>query len=87
MIADGIVQKLYALRNYIKKPVIINSAYRCPAHNAAVGGNNNSQHLKGAAVDITIAGLRPDFVANIASLIGFKRVYFVLGRHFTHCGL
>lgn len=30
------------------------SAYRCPAHNAAVGGATSSQHMMGAACDLNI---------------------------------
>lgn len=41
------------------KPVLINSAYRCPSRNAAVGGAKNSQHLTGRAVDIRINGIDP----------------------------
>lgn len=34
-------------------PITINSGYRCPALNAAVGGVATSQHTKGQAADIT----------------------------------
>ena len=33
-------------------PLNVNSAYRCPSHNAAVGGVRNSQHVQGTAADI-----------------------------------
>lgn len=36
------------------KPIIINSGYRSPALNKAVGGVNNSKHLQGLAVDIKV---------------------------------
>ncbi len=35
------------------KPVKVNSGYRCPELNRAVGGVSNSQHLTGEAADIT----------------------------------
>lgn len=35
------------------KPLHVNSGYRCPALNKAVGGKPTSQHLKGEAADIT----------------------------------
>ena len=35
-------------------PIHINSGYRCPKHNAEVGGVANSQHVFGNAADITI---------------------------------
>lgn len=37
-------------------PVIINSGYRCPMLNKAVGGQTNSNHLTGCAVDIHCPG-------------------------------
>ena len=36
-------------------PVTVNSGYRCPKHNLAVGGVVNSQHMKGEAADVCCA--------------------------------
>lgn len=36
-------------------PVSVNSGYRCPKHNLAVGGVVNSQHMKGEAADVCCA--------------------------------
>lgn len=33
-------------------PVSVSSGYRCPKHNAEVGGVSGSQHLKGEAADV-----------------------------------
>lgn len=41
------------LRERYGKPIIVNSGYRCPALNSAVGGSKTSDHLKGMAADIT----------------------------------
>ena len=38
-------------------PVIINSGYRAPAVNKAVGGVPTSNHLTGCAVDIRVSGM------------------------------
>ena len=35
-------------------PISVNSGYRSPALNKAVGGVSNSQHMKGEAADITV---------------------------------
>lgn len=44
---------LEPVRERLGKPIIVNSGFRCPVHNAAVGGVANSQHMKGEAADIT----------------------------------
>jgi hypothetical protein len=39
-----------------EQPIIINSGYRCPMLNKAVGGSPSSNHLTGCAVDIHCPG-------------------------------
>ena len=58
--ADTIVRmKLVAekcfepVRNWYGKPIKINSFYRSPKLNSAVGGAFKSQHVKGEAIDLT----------------------------------
>ncbi len=38
-------------------PIVINSGYRSPQVNAAVGGAKGSNHLTGCAADIRVAGM------------------------------
>lgn len=40
--------------------VTVNSGYRDPAKNAAVGGAKQSQHMKGKALDLNVKGLTDD---------------------------
>lgn len=42
------------LREAYGKPIYVNSGYRCPKLNRAVGGVSTSQHLKGQAADIDV---------------------------------
>lgn len=42
------------LRERYGKPITVNSGYRCPELNKAVGGSKTSQHMKGLAADITV---------------------------------
>ncbi len=58
------VVKLQQLREDLNASIRINSGYRCPAHNAAIGGAKNSQHKLGTATDIVVSGLTPDEVAD-----------------------
>lgn len=41
------------LREAYGKPIKVNSGYRCPKLNKAVGGSATSQHMTGQAADIT----------------------------------
>lgn len=41
------------LREAYGRPIYVNSGYRCPALNRAVGGVPHSYHLTGRAADIT----------------------------------
>lgn len=40
-------------RELLGKPIHVNSGFRCPLHNTAVGGTAKSQHILGEAADIT----------------------------------
>ena len=52
-------------RERLGRPVVVNSGYRCPKHNAEVGGVANSQHMKGEAADV-----RPREVGKIIEELG-----------------
>ena len=54
-------------RERLGKPIYVNSGYRCPRHNAAVGGVPNSQHMRGEAADIRLAEIADN--AEIVSAI------------------
>ena len=67
-VLDNIKQlaiQLQAIRDYVGKPIRINSAYRSKAHNKAIGGVKTSQHILGKAADITIDTFTPDEVVSI----------------------
>ncbi len=49
-----IEQLLDPIRAAWGSPIAVNSGYRCPKLNAAVGGVSTSQHLRGEAADITV---------------------------------
>ena len=48
-------------------PISVNSGYRCPVLNKAVGGVSTSQHQKGEAADITVGS--PELNRQLFNLI------------------
>jgi len=66
---------LEPVRRHFGKPVRINSGYRGPALNAAVGGSSKSQHCNGEAVDFEIDGLpNPDLAKWVAENCDFDQI-------------
>lgn len=66
---------LEPVRRHFGKPVRINSGYRGPALNKAVGGSAKSQHCNGEAVDFEIDGLpNPDLAKWVAENCEFDQI-------------
>jgi uncharacterized protein YcbK (DUF882 family) len=59
-----VANQLQILRNYLGKPIQINSAWRSEEYNASVGGVKDSQHIMGRAADIVVRDLNPIEVYN-----------------------
>ncbi len=57
------------LREAYGQPIRVNSGFRCPKHNQAVGGVANSQHLRGEAADIAPMGGGAAELQRLAALI------------------
>lgn len=53
-----LAQMLEHIRYYIDRPIRINSGYRCPMLNRAVGGSTTSLHVRGLAADIFCSSFR-----------------------------
>ncbi len=56
---------LDCLRESIKRPITIVSAYRSPRYNAQLNGAaSNSQHRLNCAIDFKVAGMKPETAFN-----------------------
>lgn len=83
-IDDEAMDKLQALRIRLGRPLIIFSAYRSKAHNAAVGGAKASQHLKAKAFDVSMANHSPTFFETAARAVGFTGFGYYPKQGFMH---
>ena len=83
-IDTDLVNVLQKIRDHFGKPVTINSAYRTPGRNKAVGGQAYSQHLYGKAADIKINGVAPKKVAAYAETLLPKRGGIGVYATFVH---
>ena len=82
-ISGVLLDGLERLRTIVGKPIYVTNAYRCPEHNAAVGGVSNSQHVQGTAADIYVDGMGVWELANICKQI-FDGVGEYYGQEFVH---
>ena len=55
-IAKSLVITLNFLRKHYGKSINVNSGYRCPSHNKAIGGSATSKHMQGLAADFWFSG-------------------------------
>ena len=79
-----LVAILQKIRSHFGKPVKINSAYRTPGRNKAVGGTEYSQHLYGMAADIQISGVSPSKIAAYAETLLKNRGGIGIYNTFVH---
>lgn len=73
---------LQPLRTAWGRPMTINSGYRCPELNRAVGGVATSQHTKGEAADVACDD--PYALAQLAHELGLPYDQMILYPTFVH---
>lgn len=84
LIDKRLVDVLDRIRERLGVPIIVNSGYRCPEHNAEVGGVSDSQHVLGTAADITYDGIDIDRLAEIAEECGADGIGKYYYQDFVH---
>ncbi len=67
------------LREKIREPIYINSTYRSPEYNTAVGGAKNSLHLEFNAIDFTIS--RKSVLQRKMDLISIYNILKLIDRN------
>lgn len=83
-ISPRLMHVLDAIRSVIGQPIYVNSGYRCPVHNANVGGVPNSQHVDGTAADLTYDGIDVDYLARVAEECGADGIGKYWSQGFVH---
>jgi len=90
LLHPALIIALQTIRDHVGKPIRVNSAFRSPAHNRAIGGASNSLHTLGLAADVVIDGMTPIEVASLASDMGLGGIkayptftHIDVGRHRT----
>lgn len=79
---DSFISALQVARDYLGRPIHINSGFRCPVHNGRVGGVSESSHMAGLASDLHCNHSQSRYLL-IGSLLraGFNRIgiykYFI----------
>lgn len=84
LIDTDLVVILQQIRDHFNTNVNINSGYRSPAHNKAVGGSTSSLHLKGQAADIVVKGVTPLTVGLYAAELLGTKGGIEIGDAYTH---
>jgi uncharacterized protein YcbK (DUF882 family) len=81
-----LINKLQQVRDTYGKAINVNSGYRCPEHNAAVGGKIGSAHMSGLAVDISPSLLTLDELDELYELCynNFDNIGDGRGKKFVH---
>lgn len=79
-----LLESLDKLREKYGKPIYVSNAYRCPAHNYAVGGVENSQHVLGNAADIYVDGDYNEFYVFVLNSKLFDGIGYYPDDEFIH---
>ena len=84
-----LAEQLQILRDKVKKPIKINSAFRCANYNDnVIKGAKHSQHKLGKAADIVVSGMTPNDVHKlVCEMVELGQLNFGgIGKYntFTH---
>lgn len=87
LVDEDAMDALQALRNELGRPIIVNSAYRSPEHNRAVGGATQSKHLQAEAFDCRMDNHEPTAFEAAAKRHGFLGFGHYVTQGFMHIDL
>lgn len=75
---------LEELRAAWGRPLLLTSGYRCPRHNAAVGGAPRSLHMAGRAADVRVPFAEQDDFQKCARTVDFTEIIVGKKKNYVH---
>lgn len=78
---------LEKVRELLGKPILVDSAFRSPEVNQAVGSTPRSQHLLGCAVDFRVPGMTPAEVVKMIHQSDLPYDQLILELGWTHLSI
>lgn len=75
------------VRELLGKPILVDSAYRSPEVNHAVGSTSVSQHLRGCACDFRVPGMTPAQVVEAIHKSDLEYDQLILELGWTHISI
>ena len=78
---------LEQVRSLLDKPIIIDSGFRSPEVNQAVGSTSVSQHLRGCAADFRVPGMTPAEVVKVIHGSDLLYDQLILELGWTHISI
>lgn len=76
--------KLDHLREMCGHPLLLNSGYRSPEHNASIDGARRSYHMRGVAFDVRMDNVDPHRFEALAKKAGFSGIGIYANSGFIH---
>ena len=84
MLDEKLLKELQILRFVIDLPILVNSGYRCEMYNKRIGGDLNSYHKLGKAVDITVPDMDIKEVMLLAKELEFNGIGLYEKENYLH---
>lgn len=81
--STSIARTIEDLRVLLGKPLIINSAYRSPKRNSAIGGATWSRHVYGDSIDFKVPGLALTTLRDACLKLGVS--FYQIYQTHVHC--
>ena len=88
LLSKKLIRSYEILRSWLDMPLYVTSLYRCPRHNADIGGAELSYHKKGEAIDFEVESvfnkIGKEKFLEIAKVSGFTYYVYYPSKKIIH---